>query len=72
MHIKSIINVSFSDNFCQYLTKIENKIKQLLEGLWINKFERFFKKVYKMRAVTIIPRLLRLIYNNASLDLTRI
>ena len=46
---------------------MENKIKQLLI---INKFEHFFKKAYKIRTAAIIPRLLRLIYNNPSLDLT--
>ena len=66
MHMRLIIKILFSNKFCQYLTKIENKIKQLLV---INKFERFFEKVYKIRATAAIPGLSRLIYNNSSLDL---
>ena len=46
---------------------MENKIKQLLA---INKFEHFFKKIYKIRAVTTILGLSRLIYNDLLLDLT--
>lgn len=66
-HIKLIIKVLFFDDFCQYLTEIENKIKQLLVR-WINKFERFFEKMYKIKAATAIPRLLKLIYNNLLLS----
>ena len=69
-HTRSIIKVSFLDNFRRYLTKIENKIKQLLAGLSMNKFKRFFEKVYKIRTATTIPRLSRLIHNDLSFDLT--
>lgn len=47
---------------------MENKIKQLLTGLK-NKFERFFKKVYKIKVTAIISELFWLIYNNPLLDL---
>ncbi len=47
--------------------EIESKLKQLLA---INKFERFFEKAYKIRAVAAIPGLSRLIHNDPSLDLT--
>lgn len=50
MHTKSIIEVLFPDNFHQYLTKIKNKIKQLLAKLSMNKFEYFFEKAYKIKA----------------------
>lgn len=46
-HIELIIKVSFFDDFCQYLTKIKNKIKQLLVRL-INKFERFFERCTRL------------------------
>ena len=68
-HIRSIIKVLFFDNFCGYLIEMENKIKQLLAGLLINKFKRFFKKAYKIRAAAAIPGLSRLIHNDPSIDL---
>lgn len=68
-HTKLIIKVLFSHNFRQYLTKIKNKKKQQLVGWLMNKLERFFKKVYKIR-VAAIPGLLKLIQNNLSLNLT--
>ncbi len=66
-HTRSIIKVSFPNDFCQYLKEIESKLKQLLA---INKFERFFEKAYKIRVAVAIPRLSRLIHDDPSLDLT--
>lgn len=68
-HIRYIIEVSFSNNFYQYLIEKENKIKQLLVRSLNNKFERFFQKIYKIKALTTISRLSKLIYNNLSLHL---
>lgn len=70
-YTRSIIEVSFSNNFRPFLIAMENKIKQLLnkEGSKYE-FERFFEKAYKIRAAAAISRLSRLIHNNPSLDLT--
>ncbi len=59
--MRSIIKVLFSNDFRQYLTEIESKLKQLLA---INKFEYFFEKVYKIRAAVVIPGLLKLIHDD--------
>ncbi len=67
-YTRSIIKFLFFNNFCQYLTEIENKIKQLLVES-INKFEYFFEKANKIKIAATISRLSRLIYNNLSLDL---
>ncbi len=66
-HTRSIIKVSFPNDFRRYLTEMESKLKQLLA---INKFERFFEKTYKIKATAAIPGLSRLIHDNPSLDLT--
>ena len=68
MYIRLIIKVLFPNNFRRYLTEMENKIKQLLAGLSINKFECFFEKVYKIRAVAVIPGLSKLIHDDLSHD----
>ncbi len=67
VNTRSIIDVSFPNDFRRYLTEIESKLKQLLA---INKFECFFKKAYKIRAAAAIPGLSRLIHDDPSLDLT--
>lgn len=70
-HIKSIIKVSFLNNFWLFFTAIRNKIKQLLKKKESkHKFECFFKKAYKINAAAAIPELSRLINDNLSLDLT--
>lgn len=69
LHKRLIIKVLFFDNFRQYLIEIKNKIKQLLVRL-INKFKRFFEKVSKIIAAAIISKLLKLILNNLSINLT--
>ncbi len=66
MHMRLIIKVLFPNDFHQYLTEMENKIKQLLA---VNKFEHFFEKTYKIKVAAAIPELLRFIHNNLSLDL---
>lgn len=53
------MKVLFSDNFYQYLIKIENKIKKLLEGLKY-KLKRFFEKIYKIRVTVMVLGLFRL------------
>lgn len=67
-YTRLIIAVLSSDNFYQYLIKMENTIKQFLEGLKY-KLKCFFYKIYKIRAPVIILRLFRLIHDNSSLDL---
>ncbi len=69
IYTRSIIKVSFPPKFRQYLTEMKNKIKQLLA---IYKFERFFEKIYKIRAAVVLPELSKLIHNDPLLDLTSI
>lgn len=66
---RSIIEVLFSHDFGQYLTEIENKMKELLIRSK-QKLKRFFEKTYRIREAAPILGLSRLINNHPSLDLT--
>ena len=70
-YMRSIIKVSFPNNFRPFLIAMENKIKQLLnkEGSK-HEFERFFEKAYKIKTAAAISGLSRLIHDNPFLDLT--